>query len=68
MTSAASRRTILDLSDHLPPNSREPPAQPRWVFEALAFVEPTFVYISGLQRWNSDGGRCDLASISQAKA
>ena len=34
--------------------------QPRWVFEALAFVEPTFVYISGLQRWNTDGGRYDL--------
>jgi hypothetical protein len=30
--------------------------QPRWLFEALAFVEPTFVYISGLQRWNADGG------------
>ena len=35
-------------------------AQPRWLFEALAFVEPTFVYISGLQRWNSDGGAYDL--------
>ena len=34
--------------------------QPRWLFEALSFVEPTFVYISGLQRWNSDGGRYDL--------
>merc|ERR1719421_1022187 len=34
--------------------------QPRWLFEALAFVEPTFVYICGLQRWNSDGGRYDL--------
>ena len=34
--------------------------QPRWLFEALAFVEPTFVYISGLQRWNSDGGQYDL--------
>merc|ERR1711939_629597 len=34
--------------------------QPRWVFEALSFVEPTFVYISGLQRWNTDGGRYDL--------
>ena len=26
--------------------------QPRWLFEALAFVEPTFVYISGLQARN----------------
>mmetsp|Transcript_8799 Transcript_8799/g.22984 ORF Transcript_8799/g.22984 Transcript_8799/m.22984 type:complete len:137 (+) Transcript_8799:1469-1879(+) len=34
--------------------------QPRWLFETLAFVEPTFVYISGLQRWNSDGGKYDL--------
>ena len=34
--------------------------QPRWLFESLAFVEPTFVYISGLQRWNTDGGRYDL--------
>lgn len=34
--------------------------QPRWLFEALAYVEPTFVYISGLQRWNSDGGAYDL--------
>ena len=34
--------------------------QPRILFEMLAFVEPTFVYISGLQRWNSDGGAYDL--------
>ena len=34
--------------------------QPRWLFESLAFVEPTFVYISGLQRWSSDGGVYDL--------
>ena len=34
--------------------------QPRWLFEALAFVEPTFVYISGLQRWSTDGGEYDL--------
>jgi len=34
--------------------------QPRWLFESLAFVEPTFVYISGLQRWNCDGGQYDL--------
>ena len=34
--------------------------QPRWLFEALAFVEPTFVYISGLQRWSNDGGVYDL--------
>lgn len=34
--------------------------QPRWLFETLAFVEPTFVYISGLQRWASDGGVYDL--------
>lgn len=34
--------------------------QPRLLFEMLAFVEPTFVYISGLQRWNSDGGAYDL--------
>ena len=34
--------------------------QPRWLFETLAFVEPTFVYISGLQRWNCDGGLYDL--------
>ena len=34
--------------------------QPRLLFETLAFVEPTFVYISGLQRWNSDGGQYDL--------
>jgi uncharacterized protein YbjT (DUF2867 family) len=34
--------------------------QPRLIFEVLAFVEPTFVYISGLQRWNSDGGAYDL--------
>lgn len=36
--------------------------QPRWVFEVLSFVEPTFVYISGLQRWNIDGGLYDLDS------
>ena len=41
--------------------------QPRWLFEALAFVEPTFVYISGLQRWNSDGGRYDLTKEDVAK-
>ena len=34
--------------------------QPRWLFEALSFVEPTFVYISGLQRWTCDGGVYDL--------
>ena len=34
--------------------------QPRWLFEVLAFFEPTFVYISGLQRWASDGGVYDL--------
>lgn len=41
--------------------------QPRWLFESLAFVEPTFVYISGLQRWNSDGGRYDLTKEDVAK-
>jgi len=35
--------------------------QPRWLFEALCFVEPTFVYISGLQRWNSDGAQTKLS-------
>lgn len=41
--------------------------QTRWLFEALAFVEPTFVYISGLQRWNSDGGRYDLTKDDVAR-
>merc|ERR1711939_172101 len=41
--------------------------QPRWVFEALSFVEPTFVYISGLQRWNTDGGRYDLLKEDVAR-
>jgi len=41
--------------------------QPRWLFEALAFVEPTFVYISGLQRWNADGGVYDLTKEDVAE-
>jgi len=41
--------------------------QPRWLFEALSYVEPTFVYISGLQRWNSDGGRYDLTKEDVAR-
>jgi len=43
--------------------------QPRLIFEVLAFVEPTFVYISGLQRWNSDGGahvrRADIPPMNR---
>jgi len=44
--------------------------QPRWLFEALAFFEPTFVYISGLQRWTSDGGLYDLtrADVDRLRA
>ena len=34
--------------------------QPRWLFEVLAFVELTFVYVGGLQRWTADGGAYDL--------
>ena len=32
----------------------------KWLFEVLAFIEPTFVYVGGLQRWSSDGGVYDL--------
>jgi len=41
--------------------------QPRWLFETLAWVEPTFVYISGLQRWNSDGAAYDLGREDVAR-